>query len=114
MLWGCRTQAEMDVCVKFAQNDSQGVYGQYIGGTGIRANNKRGKGTDKELLKTTDDYTEFVEDFNSIKRTTYEGEVVRLKNTEQAANWWRHYKGINTEYYERGVRGTNRALDAMT
>ena len=114
MLWGCRTQAEMDVCVKFAQNDSQGVYGQYIGGTGIRANNKRGKGTDKELLKTTDDYTEFVEDFNSIKRTTYEGEVVRLKNTEQAANWWRHYTGINTEYYARGVSGTYRALDAMT
>ena len=114
MLWGCNTQAEMDVCVKFAQNDSQGVYGQYIGGTGIRANNKRGKGTDKELLKTTDDYTEFVEDFNSIKRTTYEGEVVRLKNTEQAANWWRHYTGINTEYYARGVSGTYRALDAMT
>lgn len=114
MLWGCRTQAEMDVCVKFAQNHSQGVYGQYIGGTGIRANNKRGKGTDKELLKTTDDYTEFVEDFNSIKRTTYEGEVVRLKNTEQAANWWRHYTGINTEYYARGVSGTYRALDAMT
>ena len=114
MLWGCRTQAEMDVCVKFAQNDSKGVYGQYIGGTGIRANNKRGKGTDKELLKTTDDYTEFVEDFNSIKRTTYEGEVVRLKNTEQAANWWRHYTGINTEYYARGVSGTYRALDAMT
>ena len=114
MLWGCRTQAEMDVCVKFAQNDSQGVYGQYIGGTGIRANNKRGKGTDKELLKTTDDYTEFIEDFNSIKRTTYEGEVVRLKNTEQAANWWRHYTGINTEYYARGVSGTYRALDAMT
>ena len=114
MLWGCRTQAEMDVCVKFAQNHWQGVYGQYIGGTGIRANNKRGKGTDKELLKTTDDYTEFVEDFNSIKRTTYEGEVVRLKNTEQAANWWRHYTGINTEYYARGVSGTYRALDAMT
>ena len=114
MLWGCNTQAEMDVCVKFAQNHSQGVYGQYIGGTGIRANNKRGKGTDKELLKTTDDYTEFVEDFNSIKRTTYEGEVVRLKNTEQAANWWRHYTGINTEYYARGVSGTYRALDAMT
>ena len=114
MLWGCRTQAEMDVCVKFAQNHSQGVYGQYIGGTGIRANNKRGKGTDKELLKTTDDYTEFVEDFNSIKRTTYEGEIVRLKNTEQAANWWRHYTGINTEYYARGVSGTYRALDAMT
>ena len=114
MLWGCRTQAEMDVCVKFAQNHSQGVYGQYIGGTGIRANNKRGKGTDKELLKTTDDYTEFVEDLNSIKRTTYEGEVVRLKNTEQAANWWRHYTGINTEYYARGVSGTYRALDAMT
>ena len=53
MLWGCRTQAEMDVCVKFAQNDSQGVYGQYIGGTGIVINNTRGKGTDKELIKTT-------------------------------------------------------------
>lgn len=114
MLWGCRTQAEMDVCVKFAQNDSQGVYGQYIGGTGIRANGDRGKGTDKELLKTTDDYTEFVKDFNNVGYKTYEGESVKLKNTEQAANWWRHYTGINTEYYARGVSGTYRALDAMT
>jgi len=114
MLWGCRTQAEMDVCVKFAQNDSQGVYGQYIGGTGIRANGDRGKGTDKELLKTTDNYTEFVKDFNNVGYKTYEGESVKLKNTEQAANWWRHYTGINTEYYARGVSGTYRALDAMT
>ena len=114
MLWGCRTQAEMDVCVKFAQNHSQGVYGQYIGGTGIRANGDRGKGTDKELLKTTDDYTEFVKDFNNVGYKTYEGESVKLKNTEQAANWWRHYTGINTEYYARGVSGTYRALDAMT
>ena len=114
MLWGCRTQAEMDVCVKFAQNDSQGVYGQYIGGTGIRANGDRGKGTDKELLKTTDDYREFVKDFNNVGYKTYEGESVKLKNTEQAANWWRHYTGINTEYYARGVSGTYRALDAMT
>ena len=114
MLWGCRTQAEMDVCVKFAQNDSQGVYGQYIGGTGIRANGDRGKGTDKELLKTTDDYREFVKDFNNVGYKTFEGESVKLKNTEQAANWWRHYTGINTEYYARGVSGTYRALDAMT
>ena len=114
MLWGCRTQAEMDVCVKFAQNHSQGVYGQYIGGTGIRANGDRGKGTDKELLKTTDDYREFVKDFNNVGYKTYEGESVKLKNTEQAANWWRHYTGINTEYYARGVSGTYRALDAMT
>lgn len=114
MLWGCNTQAEMDVCVKFAQNDSQGVYGQYIGGTGIRANGDRGKGTDKELLKTTDNYTEFVKDFNNVGYKTYEGESVKLKNTEQAANWWRHYTGINTEYYARGVSGTYRALDAMT
>ena len=114
MLWGCRTQAEMDVCVKFAQNHSQGVYGQYIGGTGIRANGDRGKGTDKELLKTTDNYTEFVKDFNNVGYKTYEGESVKLKNTEQAANWWRHYTGINTEYYARGVSGTYRALDAMT
>ena len=114
MLWGCRTQAEMDVCVKFAQNDSQGVYGQYIGGTGIKANGDRGKGTDKELLKTTDNYTEFVKDFNNVGYKTYEGESVKLKNTEQAANWWRHYTGINTEYYARGVSGTYRALDAMT
>ena len=114
MLWGCRTQAEMDVCVKFAQNDSQGVYGQYIGGTGIRANGDRGKGTDKELLKTTDNYTEFVKDFNNVGYKTYEGESVKLKNTEQAANWWRHYTGINTEYYARGESGTYRALDAMT
>lgn len=114
MLWGCRTQAEMDVCVKFAQNDSQGVYGQYIGGTGIRANGDRGKGTDKEELKTTDDYTEFVKDFNNVGYKTFEGESVKLKNTEQAANWWRHYTGINTEYYARGVSGTYRALDAMT
>lgn len=114
MLWGCRTQEEMDVCVKFAQNDSQGVYGQYIGGTGIRANGDRGKGTDKELLKTTDNYTEFVKDFNNVGYKTYEGESVKLKNTEQAANWWRHYTGINTEYYARGVSGTYRALDAMT
>lgn len=114
MLWGCRTQAEMDVCVKFAQNDSQGVYGQYIGGTGIRANGDRGKGTDKELLKTTDNYTEFVKDFNNVGYKTYEGESVKLKNTEQAANWWRHYTEINTEYYARGVSGTYRALDAMT
>ncbi len=115
MLWGCRTQAEMDVCVKFAQNDSQGVYGQYIGGTGIRLNNSRGKGTDKEELKTTEkDYTKFIEDFNGKDFTTYEGESVKLKNTEQAANWWRHYTGINVEYYVRGVSGTYRALDAMT
>lgn len=114
MLWGCNTQAEMDVCVKFAQNDSQGVYGQYIGGTGIRANGDRGKGTDKELLKTTDDYREFVKDFNNVGYKTFEGESVKLKNTEQAANWWRHYTGINTEYYARGVSGTYRALDAMT
>ena len=115
MLWGCRTQAEMDVCVKFAQNDSQGVYGQYIGGTGIRLNNSRGKGTDKEELKTTEkDYTKFIEDFNGKDFTTYEGESVKLKNTEQAANWWRHYTGINVEYYVRGVSGTYRALDGMT
>lgn len=115
MLWGCRTQAEMDVCVKFAQNDSQGVYGQYIGGTGIRLNNSRGKGTDKEELKTTEkDYTKFIEDFNGKDFTTYEGESVKLKNIEQAANWWRHYTGINVEYYVRGVSGTYRALDAMT
>ena len=114
MLWGCRTQAEMDVCVKFAQNDSQGVYGQYIGGTGIRANGDRGKGTDKELLKTTDNYTEFVKDFNNVGYKTYEGESVKQKKTEKAANWWRHYTGINTEYYARGVSGTYRALDAMT
>ena len=104
MLWGCRTQAEMDVCVKFAQNDSQGVYGQYIGGTGIRANGDRGKGTDKELLKTTDNYTEFVKDFNNVGYKTYEGESVKLKNTEQAANWWRHYTGINTDLCKRGKR----------
>ena len=115
MLWGCRTQAEMDVCVKFAQNDSQGVYGQYIGGTGIRLNNSRGKGTDKEELKTTEkDYTKFIEDFNGKDFTTYEGESVKLKNTEQAANWWRHYTGINVEYYVRGISGTYRALDGMT
>lgn len=115
MLWGCRTQAEMDVCVKFAQNHSQGVYGQYIGGTGIRLNNSRGKGWDKEELKTTEkDYTKFIEDFNGKDFTTYEGESVKLKNTEQAANWWRHYTGINVEYYVRGVSGNYRALDGMT
>lgn len=114
MLWGCRTQAEMDVCVKFAQNHSQGVYGQYIGGMGIVANKTRGKGWDKEELKITDNYTKFVEDFNDRDFTTYEGESVKLKNTEQAANWWRHYTGINVEYYVRGVSGTYRALDGMT
>ena len=104
----------MDVCVKFAQNHSQGVYGQYIGGTGIVANKTRGKGWDKEELKITDDYTKFVEDFNDRDFTTYEGESVKLKNTEQAAKWWRHYTGINVEYYVRGVSGTYRALDGMT
>ena len=115
MLWGCRTQAEMDVCVKFAQNDSQGVYGQYIGGTGIVINNTRGKGTDKELIKATEtDYTKVVNDFNEAGIKTYEGETVKLKNTKQAADWWLHYTGIYAEYYVRGVSGTYRALDAMT
>lgn len=115
MLWGCRTQAEMDVCVKFAQNHSQGVYGQYIGGTGIVINNTRGKGTDKELIKATEtDYTKVVNDFNEAGIKTYEGETVKLKNTKQAADWWLHYTGIYAEYYVRGVSGTYRALDAMT
>lgn len=115
MLWGCRTQAEMDVCVKFAQNDKEGIYGQYMGWPYIRANGGVWKSSDEGLFRPTDkDYTKFVEDFNSIEYTTYEGEVVRLKNTEQAANWWRHYTGINTEYYARGIPGTYRALDAMT
>lgn len=115
MLWGCRTQAEMDVCVKFAQNDSQGIYGQYIGGTGIVINNTRGKGTDKELIKATEtDYTKVVNDFNEAGIKTYEGETVKLKNTKQAADWWLHYTGIYAEYYVRGVSGTYRALDAMT
>lgn len=115
MLWGCRTQAEMDVCVKFAQNHSQGVYGQYIGGTGLAINTRRGKGTDKELIKATEkDYTKVVNDFNEAEVKTYEGETVKLKNTKQAADWWLHYTGINAEYYVRGVSGTYRALDAMT
>lgn len=115
MLWGCNTQAEMDVCVKFAQNDSQGVYGQYIGGTGLAINTRRGKGTDKELIKATEtDYTKVVNDFNEAGIKTYEGETVKLKNTKQAADWWLHYTGINAEYYVRGVSGTYRALDAMT
>lgn len=123
LLWGCRTQAEMDVCVKFAQNGSQGVYGQYIGGTCIRANNSRGKGKENEELLTTDekDYTLFIKDFNSSNDgkgfQTYEGDYVKLKNTEQAANWWKHYTNINAEYYvlgKPGMSGTYRALDAMT
>ena len=118
MLWGCRTQAEMDVCVKFAQNDSQGVYGQYIGGTGLAINTRRGKGTDKELIKATEkDYTKVVNDFNEAEVKTYEGETVKLKNTKQAADWWLHYTGIYAEYYVRGapgMSGTYRALDAMT
>lgn len=33
----------------------------------------------KKLLKTTDNYTEFVKDFNNVGYKTYEGESVKLK-----------------------------------
>lgn len=120
LLWGCRTQQEMDICVQFAQKSSYGLYGQYVG---MASANYLSRGYNEEnKIRPTDkniDYASIIKDFNAanIKEwgtKSQPGAKIQLKNTKEAAEWWLHMTGIDTNKYIKGrTGGTYRAIDAL-
>lgn len=95
--WGCSSHEEMDACVAFMQSCEYGVRNQYTGDIeGFSPKNypeiSISIATDKEKLTAVDK-------FNSYKYETYDGDVIQLKSTKEAAEWVCHLPGPKTPMY---------------
>lgn len=86
--WGCTTQEEMDFCVQFMQNWENGQFGQYYHTMLARNSANR-----YEILSNYvkyEDKLKAVNKFNEENIKTYEGELIQLNNSEEAAEWASH------------------------
>lgn len=95
--WGCSTHEEMDACVAYMQGCEYGVYNQ-IRGEWMGLSPK----TFAEIsLVIADDKEKLtaVDKFNSYKYETYDGDVIQLKSTKEAAEWVCHLPGPKTPMY---------------
>lgn len=95
--WGCSTHEEMDACVAFMQSCEYGVRNQYMGEMDCQSPKNYPEisisiATDKEKLTAVDK-------FNSYKYETYDGDVIQLKSTKEAAEWVCHLPGPKTPMY---------------
>lgn len=95
--WGCSTHEEMDACVAFMQSCEYGVRNQYTGEMDCQSPKNYPEisisiATDKEKLTAVDK-------FNSYKYETYDGDVIQLKSTKEAAEWVCHLPGPKTPMY---------------
>ncbi|MBP0984934.1 MAG: hypothetical protein J6A19_14535 [Oscillospiraceae bacterium] len=88
LMWGCANQEEMDFCVQFMQAWDYGVYNHYYHTrSGWACANK----FEIPLNKATEeDKMEVLREFNSREWENYEGEVIQLKETAEAAEWLAH------------------------
>ncbi len=105
LLWGCSTQQEMDVCVRYVQQSNNMLYGQYIGvkESNIVSRYNR-ESLNQPILLTTEPTTKnlslAVKDFNDLKVEELDGTLIQLKNTKEAGLWWLHYTSVTSFNYQ--------------
>ena len=95
--WGCSSHEEMDTCVAFMQGCEYGVFNQYYGEQAGQSPKNYPEislpiSTEKEKLKAVDE-------FNSFKYKTYDGDKIQLKSTAEAAEWVCHLPGVKAPMY---------------
>lgn len=95
--WGCSTHEEMDACVAFMQGCEYGVYNQIRG----EWSGQSPKTFAEISLVIADDKEKLtaVDKFNSYKYETYDGDVIQLNSTKEAAEWVCHLPGPKTPMY---------------
>ena len=95
--WGCSTHEEMDACVAYMQGCEYGVYNQIRG----EWSGQSPKTFAEISLVIADDKEKLtaVDKFNSYKYETYDGDVIQLKSTKEAAEWVCHLPGPKTPMY---------------
>ena len=94
--WGCTNQEEMDFCVQFMQNWENGQFGQYYHTMLARNSCNR-----YEILSNYvkyEDKLKAVNKFNAENIRTYEGELIQLNNSEEAAEWASHLPHAVADY----------------
>lgn len=89
--WGCSTHEEMDTCVAFMQSCEYGIFNQYLGEQDAQSP-KNYPGISLPLADEKEKLTA-VDKFNSFKYITYDGEIIQLKKTADAAEWVCHLPG---------------------
>lgn len=95
--WGCSSHEEMDTCVAFMQGCEYGVFNQYYGEIAGQSPKNYPEislpiSTEKEKLKAVDE-------FNSFKYKTFDGDKIQLKSTAEAAEWVCHLPGVKAPMY---------------
>lgn len=95
--WGCTSHEEMDACVAFMQGCEYGVFNQYYGET----DGQSPKNYPQISLTATDKKEQLaaVDKFNSYDYKTYDGDIIQLKSTAEAAEWVCHLPGVKAPMY---------------